>query len=178
MTLRLFRDNFVLWRYSLGNYHANGDFPIMVRRSRNGDLSWMQAGVLVTITKEDTIRYTPSLQTEEAQGNAEKTNRHNLDKYMNELATAQKNVDASKPIPGIPVKPLHISVADPYNNGDTVTPGVTSTGPWPDPPGLPDLKPKMIYPSGGGQPIEEPIIFAGSSSETYAADAPPPPHKK
>jgi hypothetical protein len=117
--------------------------------------------VTVTVSKEDTARYSPAAATEDAQKQAKETNQHNRDLYMTELKNAQKNVDASKAINGIPSKPSYITVTDPVKNDDeggSVTAGERSEGPWPDPPGLPDLKKKIVYPSGGGA-VEEDFIL-------------------
>ncbi len=128
----------------------------MVQRHENGNLSWMQNGAVQTVSKEQPEQYSPALETEDMQISAVQENKDAKDQYMTELETAQENVDASRPIPGIPVKPVYVTVSDPYRDGQVVTPGVRSIAePWP-PPGLPDLKKKTIYPSGGGK-IEEEI---------------------
>jgi hypothetical protein len=131
----------------------------MIQRQDNGDLTWTQDGQIISVSKEDSAMYSPAAATENMQINAAKQNTAAEDKYTNTLEKAQVNVDASRPIPGIPEKPEYITVTDPHKDGTTVTPGVQSTGPWPAP-GLPDLKKKTVYKSGSSKPTEEDFIIA------------------
>jgi len=148
----------------------------MVSQSQeNGSLSWVQNGQPINIIKEDTLRYSPALETLDAQLAAIEANKDAEDAYMQDLRNQQEQVDASRPIEFIPVKPPYVVVSDPHYDGTTVTPGVRSHEPWPDP-GLPELKHKTIYPSGSSTPIEEPFVFAdpaaapkSSTQSTHAA---------
>ena len=138
----------------------------MVHRQVNGDLAWTQDGQIVSVSKEDSSQYSPALETENMQIAAKQQNQMSENAYMDKLNICQTNVDASRPIPGIPVKPEYITVTDPHKDGTTVTPGVQSTGPWPAP-GLPDLKHKTIYKSGSSTPTEEPFVIAGAHPEQH-----------
>lgn len=129
----------------------------MIRRQGN-NLIWPQKGFgRVTVAPEE-AGYGPAAATEDLQIAAESANFAAEDAYLKELAREQVNVDASRPIDAIPVKPLYVSVSDPVmDRSGNVTPGVQTKTPWPEP--LPELVPKMIYKSGASAPSAEPIVI-------------------
>lgn len=130
----------------------------MVRR-QNNQLIWFQKNFGRLAVSETEPGYGEAAATEDLQIAAEHSNFTAEDQYLNTLAIAQENVDASRPIPGIPVKPLFVSVSDPVmDRGGNVTRGVQITTPWPEP--LPELKPKMVFKAGNPVPVAEPIVIA------------------
>jgi hypothetical protein len=130
----------------------------MVRRSPDGSLSWFQKGAgKITVTPAQSEAYSAAAATEDLQLNADITNSSAEDLYLDALANAQENVDASRPIDAIPVKPLFISVADPViDRSGNVTAGKSVKTTWPDP--LPELVRKKVWKSGATSPTLEDII--------------------
>lgn len=130
----------------------------MVRRLPNGGLTWFQRGNggKITVMKEEPA-YGPAEATEDLQINAEHENFHSEDDYMGKLAIAQVNVDASRQIEAVPVKPLYVTVTDPVmDRGGNVTPGSPAKVAWPAP--LPELRPKVVFKSGSPA-TTEPIVI-------------------
>lgn len=131
----------------------------MVRRLPDGSLSWFQKGAgRITVTEQQGGAYGPAAATEDLQLNAETTNAASEDLYLNTLANAQGEVDASRPVDAIPAEPLYVSVSDPVmDRTGNVTPGKSVKTPWPEP--LPKLVQKKVWKSGATSPTLEPIVI-------------------
>ncbi len=130
----------------------------MVRR-QNNQLIWFQKNLGKLAVSETEPGFGEAAATEDLQIQAEHANFTAEEKYLNTLATAQENINMSRPIPAIPVKPLYVSVSDPVmDRGGNVTRGVQITTPWPEP--LPELTPKMVFKAGSSTPVAEPIVIA------------------